>query len=170
MFSSNRTVLGDIFECPIRVLKKKSTRSEERNTITTISKKNSPSKWSWLGSVNACLFCFHITELSDLGCRRIFCQNQLYKRVMKFLEISLHCLLLTQLENRATNKGYFYDLSAVWSLLCPLLLRQKRGRGSPVWPGQMGSLGLYLFILGRGLYCFNPQAHIAAEAGHHSYH
>ena len=63
--------------------------------------------------VDVCLLCFHITELNDLGCRRIFCQNQLYKGVMKFLEISLHSLLLTQLENRAMSKGYSYDLSAV---------------------------------------------------------
>ena len=78
-----------------------------------ISKKNSPSKWSWLGYVDVCLPCFHITELNDLGCRRTFYRNQLYKGVMKFLETFLHSLLLTQLENRAMSKGYFYDLSAV---------------------------------------------------------
>lgn len=141
MFSLNRTVLGAFSSVLLGVLKRKSTRSEESYTITTISKKNSPSKWSWLGYADVCLPCF-ISQSSMIWVAGGLSIKTCCIREMKFLETFPWAFLLTQLENRAMSKGYFYGLSAVWSLLCPLLLRLKHGRGSPVWPGQMGSLGL----------------------------
>lgn len=52
---------------------------------------------------------------------------------MKPLETSLHYILLTELENRAMSRGYFYDLLVVRSLLLPTYVETGAGQGkSPV--------------------------------------
>lgn len=104
-----------------------------------------------------------------MSCWRIFCQNQLCKPLMKPLETSLH-YLSTDLENRALSKGYFYDISAMWSLLCLHTSIPRHGRGICLCPGRMRSLCLHLLILGCDLHGSNPHAPITAEAGHNSRH
>lgn len=85
------------------LLREKGIRDEEKN-----SNSHGNPKDKQRCKISVYLFSFNLTELSDLvGCRRISCQNQLYKRVMEPLETSLHYLLLTELENRAMSKGYF---------------------------------------------------------------
>lgn len=137
--------------------KEKEKKAEERGPVASGHQKEQQSKWTMAMQSQCLSVLLDLMEFNDLGsCRRIFCQN----RSCKWLMIGNGPALSSRwIRKQLWTKAVFMTFQPCD--LCFAHTCQDWGRAGELACGQMGSLGLYLFILGHDLHFSNPHAQLA---------